>query len=154
MIMTPTVARSPLDTTAQRSSPSSRRRRAPWTVHLAAVPLTLMCLVSGAGASYFSFHTDPVRPPQAPAPGSWQAVVLLSILLGYFLTAIASVPGVYRRSRTAWTVALGFLAAHLLFGALKLFGLGEGAAVLFLAVDLVVVAALLAPATQRHVRGD
>jgi len=64
------------------------------------------------------------------------------------------VPGMYRRSRTAWTVAMGFLAAHLLFGALKFLGLGEDAALLFLLVDLVVAAALAAPATRRYVGVD
>ena len=49
---------------------------------------------------------------------------------------------------------MGFVAAHLLFGALKFLGLGEDAALLFLLVDLVVAAALAAPATRRYVGVD
>ena len=124
---------------------------APWTVHVAAVPLALMAAVTCVGAVYFGTHPDPVRPDTAPAAGSWQAWTLIVVLLGYAVTALATVPGLYRRSRTAWTVALAFLAAHGLFGALKFFGLGEDAALTFLVVDLVVLAGLLAPATRAYV---
>jgi hypothetical protein len=82
------------------------------------------------------------------SPSAWALIV---VLVGYSLTGLLCVPGLYRRSRTAWTVALGFLAAHFLFGALKYLGLGEDAAALFVGVDLVVAAALLAPASRRHV---
>ena len=61
-------------------------------------------------------------------------------LLAYAVTALATVPGLYRRSRLAWGVALGFIGAHLLFGVLKYFGLGEDAALTFVVADLVVAA--------------
>jgi peptidoglycan/LPS O-acetylase OafA/YrhL len=125
--------------------------RAPWTVHQAAVPLGLMAAVTCVGAVYFGTHPDPVRPDTAPSAGSWQAWTLIVVLLCYAVTALAAAAGLYRRSRTAWAVALGFLAAHGLFGALKYFGLGEDAALTFLVVDVVVLAGLLAPATRSYV---
>ena len=131
--------------------PAPHPSRAPWTVHLAAVPLALMAAVTCVGAVYFSTHPDPVRPDTAPPEGSWQAWVLMVVLLTYAATALATVPGLYRRSRLAWGVALGYIGAHLLFGALKYFGLGEGAALTFLVVDLVVAVGLLAPQTRRYV---
>ena len=147
MTSTRTAARTGA-TTPAAASPTAR---APWTVHLAAVPLALMAAVTCVGAVYFGTHPDPVRPDTAPAAGSWQAWTLIVVLLCYAVTALATVPGLYRRSRTAWTVALAFLAAHGLFGALKFFGLGEDAALTFLVVDLVVLAGLLAPATRAYV---
>lgn len=138
-------------TTTTAPAPAVGRRRAPWTVHLAALPLALMAAVTCVGAVYFGTHDDPTRPPSAPDPGSWQAWTLIAVLLTYAVTALATVPGLYRRSRTAWTVALGFLSAHLLFGSLKLLGLGEDAALVFLVADLVVLAGLLAPATRTYV---
>jgi hypothetical protein len=140
--MTSTIA-SPVD--------RSGSRRAPWTLHLAAVPLALMAAVTCVGALYFGTHDDPTRPPTAPVEGSWQAWMLIAVLLAYAVTALASVPGLYRRSATAWRVALAFVAAHLLFGSLKFFGLGEDAALLFVVGDLVVGAGLLAMPTRRHV---
>jgi hypothetical protein len=136
---------------ARTSAAASPTARTPWTVHLAGVPLALMAAVTCVGAVYFGTHPDPVRPDTAPAAGSWQAWTLVVVLLSYAVTALATVPGLYRRSRTAWTVALGFLAAHGLFGALKYFGLGEDAALTFLVGDLVVLAGLLAPATRAYV---
>ena len=59
-------------------------------------------------------------------------------------------PGLYRRSRTAWAVALGYLAAQVLFGSLKFFGLGEDAALTFLVADLLIAAGLLARPTRRY----
>jgi hypothetical protein len=140
-----------MSTTTATAAPSAARTRAPWTVHLAAVPLALMTAVTCVGAVYFGTHDDPTRPASAPEPGSWQAWVLIAVLLAYAVTALATVPGLYRGSRPAWTVALGFVAAHLLFGALKFFGLGEDPALLFVVGDLVVGAALLAPATRSYV---
>ena len=113
-----------------------------------------MNAVTCFGAVYFGTHDDPTRPATAPDAGSWQAWALALLLVGYAVAGLLAVPGMYRRSRTAWTVAMGFLAAHLLFGALKFLGLGEDAALLFLLVDLVVAAALAAPATRRYVGVD
>ena len=127
------------------------RPRAPWTLHVAAVPLTLISAVTCLGAVYFGSHDDATRPAGAPAPGSWQAWVLVVVLVGYAVTALATVPGLYRRSRTAWTVALGYLAAQVLFGSLKFFGLGEDAALSFLLVDLGIAAALLSAPTRRWI---
>lgn len=135
---------------ARKVTGAARRARAPWTLHLAAVPLTLMSAVTCVGAVYFGTHDDVTRPPTAPPAGSWQAWMLIVVLLAYAVTALATVPGLYRGSATAWRVALGFLAAHLLFGALKLFGLGEDGALVFVVADLVVAAGLLAPQTRRH----
>jgi hypothetical protein len=126
--------------------------RAPWTLHLAAIPLTLMALVTCVGAVYFGTHPDPTRPAGAPEPGSWQAWSLILILLAYAVTAIGTVPGMYRRSRTSWGVALAFIGAHVLFGSLKFFGLGEDAALTFLALDAVVAAGLLSRRTRNYVR--
>jgi lysylphosphatidylglycerol synthetase-like protein (DUF2156 family) len=137
--------------TTTRTTTTGVRARAPWTVHVAAVLLTVMNLVTCFGAVYFGTHDDPTRPASAPAPGSLAAWALIVVLVGYALTALVCVPGLYRRSRTAWAVALGFVAAHFLFGSLKFLGLGEDAALLFVVVDLVVAAALLAPQTRRHV---
>jgi hypothetical protein len=137
--------------TTLRTPDSGTAAPAPWTVHLAAVPLALMAAVTCVGAVYFGTHDDPTRPPTAPDAGSWQAWLLIVVLLAYAVTALATVPGLYRRSRLAWGVALGFLGAHLLFGALKYLGLGEDAALTFLVVDLVVAAGLLAPPTRRYV---
>ncbi len=100
------------------------------------------------GAVYFGTHDDPTRPAGAPEPGSWQAWSLILILLAYAVTALATVPGIYRRSRTAWAVALGYVAAQVLFGSLKFFGLGEDAALTFVVVDLVIAAGLLARPTR------
>jgi lysylphosphatidylglycerol synthetase-like protein (DUF2156 family) len=110
-----------------------------------------MAAVTCVGAVYFGTHPDPVRPDTAPPAGSWQAWVLIVVLLAYAVTGLATVPGLYRRSRLAWGVALGVIGAHLLFGALKYFGLGEDAALTFVVADLVVAAGLLAPATRRYV---
>ena len=143
--MTSTTLRSPDSGTACPAS------RAPWTVHLAAVPLALMSAVICVGAIYFGTHPDPIRPDTAPPAGSWQAWVLIVVLLAYAVTALATVPSLYRRSRLAWGVALGFIGAHLLFGVLKYFGLGEEAALTFVVADVVVAAGLLAPATRSYV---
>ena len=137
--------------TADFHAPTTARRRAPWTLHVAAVLLTVMNLVMCFGAVYFGTHDDPTRPASAPAPGSLAAWALIAVLVGYALTALVCVPGLYRRSRTAWVVALGFLAAHFLFGSLKFLGLGEDAALLFVVVDVVVAAGLLAPQTRRYI---
>lgn len=139
-------------TTATRPTSDARAAsRTPWTVHLAAVPLALTSLVTMVGAAYFSTHPDPVRPDTAPPEGSWQAWLFLAVLLVYAVTALACVPGLYRRSVLAWRVALGYLAAQVLFGATKYLGLGEDAALVFLLVDLAVAGLLLAPATRAHV---
>lgn len=143
-----------LTTTATDAPDRTRPARAPWTLHLGAALLLVMNLVLCFGAVYFGTHPDPTRPPNAPDPGSWQAWTLIVLLLAYSLAAILSVPGMYRRSRTAWCVALGFLAAHLLFGSLKFFGLGEDAALVFVVVDLLVGAALLSRRTQRFLHGS
>jgi hypothetical protein len=141
-----------MTTVAATTVPTSQR--APWTVHLAAVPLTVMSLVTCVGAVYFGTHADVTRPASAPPPGSWQAWSLIVVLLAYAVTALATVPGLYRRSRMAWGVALGFVGAHLLFGSLKFFGLGEDAALVFLVGDLLVAGGLLAPQTRRHLVRD
>jgi hypothetical protein len=112
--------------------------------------MALIAAVTCFGAVYFGTHDDPTRPADAPQPGSWQAWSLILILLAYAVTALAAVPGIYRRSRTAWAVALGYLSAQVLFGSLKFFGLGEGAALTFLVVDLVIAAGLLARPTRRY----
>lgn len=131
------------------ASPTAATRRPPWTLHLAAVPLTVMCLMTCVGAVYFGTHDDVTRPPGAPAPASWQAWSLIALLLAYAITALATVPGLYRRSRLSWAIALGYLGAQLLFGSLKYLGLGEDAALVFVIADLVVAAGLLAPPTRR-----
>ena len=61
------------------------RRRAPWTVHVAAVLLTVMNLVTCFGAVYFGTHDDPTRPAAAPPPGSPGAWALIVVLVGYAL---------------------------------------------------------------------
>lgn len=127
-------------------------RSAPWTVHAAAVTVGLVAAITMAGAAYFAFNPDPARPDTAPPEGSWQAVSLLAVFLAYGLAALWSLPGLYRRNATAWRIALGYLAAHLLFGALKYFGLGEGAALPIMVGDLLAGAALLAPTTREYVR--
>lgn len=138
-------------TTASTQSAGRTRTRAPWTLHLAAVPMALIAAVSCVGILYFGTHDDPARPADAPQPGTWQAWCLIVILLAYAVTALAAVPGLYRRSRPAWQVALGYLAAQVLFGSMKFFGLGEDAALTFLLVDVVIAAALLSRPTRRWV---
>ncbi len=138
--------------TAGDRSAASSPGSAPWTVHAAAVTVGLIATVTMAGAAYFAFNPDPARPDTAPPEGSWQAVTLLAVFLAYGLAALWSLPGLYRRNATAWRVALGYVAAHLLFGALKYFGLGEGAALPIMVGDLVAAAALLAPTTHGYVR--
>lgn len=145
-----TTASPPATKNARQTAGPARRGRAPWTLHLAAVPLTLMSAVTCFGAVYFGTHDDATRPASAPAPGSWQAWLLIVVLLAYAVTALVSVPGIYRRSATAWRVTLGVIAAQLLFGALKFLGLGEDAALVFVVADVVVAAGLLAPPTRRH----
>lgn len=125
---------------------------APWTVHASVVMVGLIATVTMAGAAYFAFNPDPARPDTAPPEGSWQAVTLLAVFLAYGLAALWSLPGLYRRNASAWRVALGYLAAHLLFGALKYFGLGEGAALPIMVGDLLAAAALLVPTTRGYVR--
>jgi hypothetical protein len=61
------------------------------------------------------------------------------------------VPGLYRRSPTAWRVVLGVLAAHVLFGLLKYLGLGEDAAGIFVIADLTVAGLLATPSVRRYV---
>src|SRR3954451_1421352 len=148
----PTTAPSPTapHPTGATQAPARTTGRAPWTLHLAAVPMALIAAVTCFGAVYFGTHDDPARPAGAPEPGSWQAWSLILILLAYAVTALATVPGIYRRSRTAWAVALGYLAAQVLFGSLKFFGLGEDAALTFLVVDLLIAAGLLARPTRRY----
>jgi hypothetical protein len=140
-------------TTTRTAPPVADRSssRAPWTLHLSAVPLALVAAVTVFGAVYFSTHPDPVRPDTAPPEGSWQALVFLVVLLSYAATALACVPALYRRSTRAWQVALGYLAAQVLFGATKYLGLGEDAALVFLVADLLIAVGLLAPATRAYV---
>ena len=95
----------PATRTAPGSARSTARRRAPWTLHLASVPLVLMNAVTCFGAVYFGTHDDPTRPATAPDAGSWQAWALALLLVGYAVAGLLAVPGMYRRSRTAWTVA-------------------------------------------------
>ncbi len=137
--------------TAATTTDVTRRARAPWTVHAAAAITTLINSMTCVGAVYFAFHDDPTRPASAPAFGSWQAMTLMLLIVGYAVTALATVPGLYRRSRLAWGVALGVVGAQFLFGALKYLGLGESAAGLFIVVDIVIAACLLAAPTRRHV---
>jgi hypothetical protein len=139
-----------VSTSAPRTTPA-RRGRAPWTVHVAATLVTVGNAMTCVGAGYFAFHDDPTRPASAPLPGSWQAVSLMLLIVAYAITAIATVPGLYRRSRLAWGVALGVVSTQFLFGALKYLGLGESAAALFVGVDVVVAACLLAAPTRRYV---
>jgi lysylphosphatidylglycerol synthetase-like protein (DUF2156 family) len=122
----------------------------PWTVHVAAVILTLVGAVGSFGATYFSFHDDPSRPAAAPDPGSWQSMAFLLVYLTYSLTALSVVPGLYRRSHLAWMLGLGYAASMVLFSSLKVFGLGEDAAWLFLVLDCLIGAALLARPTRRY----
>jgi hypothetical protein len=136
-------------TTAAPAADRTERVRAPWTVHgiaVLTVPLNLMTIV---GASYFAFHADVTRPPHAPDPGSWQAVTLMVVLIGYAVTALVCVPGLYRRVPLARRVLAAFAAAEVLFSALKLFGLGETGAVVFLVVDVLLAIALQLPQTKR-----
>ena len=127
--------------------------RPPWALHLAALLLTALNLMTCVGAVYFGTHPDPTRPAGAPEPGSWQAWALIITIVAYALTALVCVPGLYRRSTTAWAVVLGVLAAHVLFGLLKYLGLGEDAAGIFVLVDVAVATLLLTPAVRRYVGG-
>ena len=137
-------------TTATRpTTDRSRRVRAPWTVHAIAVLTVPTNLITIVGASYFAFHADVTRPAGAPDPGSWQAVTLMAVLIAFSVTALASVPGLYRGVPLARRVLAAYAAAEVLFSALKYFGLGEGGALLFLCIDVALAIALQLPATRR-----
>ena len=136
-------------TTVPTATERSSRVRAPWTVHALAVltvPTNLMTIV---GASYFAFHEDVTRPAGAPDPGSWQAVSLMVVLIAFAVTALASVPGLYRGVPLARRALAAFAAAEVLFSALKYLGLGEGAALPFLCVDIALALLLQLPVTRR-----
>lgn len=135
-------------TTLHDSAPGAWRRRRPWPL-LLTLPMLAFAAITCYGAVYFGTHPDPTRPPGAPEPGSWQAVALIVVIVAYALTAIVSLVGTYRRSLTAWRVALGYVAAMVLFGLLKFLGLGEDAALVFVVVDALGAVGLLAPQTRR-----
>lgn len=137
--------------TAVASPTTGRTRRvhAPWSVHAIAVLTVPTNLMTVVGATYFAFHEDVTRPAGAPDPGSWQAVTLMAVLIAFAVTALASVPGLYRGVPLARRALAAFAAAEVLFSALKFFGLGESAALPFLCIDLALAVALQLPVTRR-----
>jgi uncharacterized membrane protein (DUF2068 family) len=100
------------------------------------------------GLIYFGLFVGPEVNPDAGSPA---AVGFTAVGLTYAVTALASLPGLWRGRRTAWHLLTCVIAALVLFSCYKIFAEGETESAVFLAVDLVVAALLLLPSTRRHV---
>lgn len=124
------------------TTPTARNRRAPLTTRAAAVLLVLLALLHGAGVAFFTLVASP--DPFGPVLG------FTAVALAAAVTALAAVPGLLRGSHPAWVVALCWAGAFAYWTAYKIPVEDEPEGLVFLAVDLLLLGLLLAPATRRH----
>ncbi len=132
------------------TAPSSTavRHRPPVPVIAAAVIIGVRMAFGTFGLVYFGLF---VSADVYPGVGSPSAVAFTAAGLLVTITALASLPGLWRGRRAAWHLLTCALSAMFLFGCYKIFVEGEVDSVVFLAVDLLSAALLLLPATRRHV---
>jgi hypothetical protein len=105
--------------------------------------MALFALASSAGTVYFGLISGDV------AAGT--SVVVVAVTLAQHATALATVPGLLRGSRTAWLVALGYEWSFSFWTVYKVTVEGGNESLLFLGANLAVVALLLSPATRRRI---
>jgi hypothetical protein len=135
-------------TSSPAPSSTAVRRRPPAPVVAAVVITAILMAVNSFGLVFFGLFVGPEVNPDAGSPS---AVAFAAVGLGYSITALASLPGLWRGRRPAWHVLTCVIAAMVLFACYKIFAEGEIDSAVFLAADLVVAALLVLPATRRHV---
>ena len=118
------------------------RRTAPITTRSAAALLAVLAIFHGYGVFYFT-----VLAPEAPLGA---VLGFTAVAVAAALVALAAVPGLLRGYPAAWTVALCWAVALAYWTAYKAPVEDEPEALIFLALDGVLLALLMAPASRRH----
>lgn len=131
----------------QLSSPTAATTatsRPPVTLWLTTVLTVLLALVTSYGAIYFSFYyEDP-----DPGIGSWTfVVVFISVAIAGALSAI----GALRGSRTGWRALVGYAVLGILWCIAKLVFWQEEEALVFGAVNLLILGLLFGRQVRDHV---
>jgi hypothetical protein len=124
------------------------RRRPPVPVIAAAALIVLLMAFLGFGFIYFGVFVSADVNPDAGSPS---AVAFTAVGLVFAITALASLPGLWRGRLAAWHVLTCVITALIFFGCYKILVEGESDSVVFLAADLVVLVLLLLPVSRRHV---
>ena len=133
-----TLARPTASTTAPAAS------RTPWTVHVLSTVTLLLAAVTSYGAVYFTFYfEDP-----DPGLGSW---VFVTAFFAINAVAATSAVGLWRGSRLAWQVLVGYGLLGIVWCAIKLVFWSEIESLVFGASNVIALALLAAPRTREHV---
>jgi hypothetical protein len=125
-------------------APSVRALRPPVTLWVITVLTLLLALVSSYGSIYFSFYFE--NPD--PGIGSWAFV---AGFIAIAVTGAASAIAALRGSRTGWRVLVGYGVLGILWCIAKLMFWQEAEALVFGAVNLLILGMLFAPRTRRYV---
>lgn len=135
-------------TSPTTSSPAVSRHLPPVPV-VAATVLTAIRMAFGAfGLVYFGVFVSADVNPDAGSPS---AVAFAAAGLLFVITALASLPGLWRGRRAAWHLLGCVVTAWVLFSCYKILVEGETESVVFLVVDVVVLVLLHLPGARRHV---
>jgi hypothetical protein len=125
-------------------APSVGAGRPPVTLWVTTVLTLLLALVSSYGSIYFSFYfEDP-----DPGIGSWTFV---AGFIAIAVTGAASAIAALRGSRTGWRMLAGYGVLGILWCIAKLVFWQEVEALVFGAVNLLILGMLFAPRTRRYV---
>lgn len=125
-------------------APSVGAARPPVTLWVTTVFTLLLALVSSYGSIYFSFYfEDP-----DPGIGSWTFV---AGFIAIAVTGAASAIAALRGSRTGWRMLAGYGVLGILWCIAKLVFWQEVEALVFGAVNLLILGMLFAPRTRRYV---
>jgi hypothetical protein len=123
-------------------------RRPPVTVIVAVVVVGIQMLVGAFGLVYFGVFVGPEVNPDAGSPS---AIAFAAVGLVMVVTALATLPGLWRGRRLAWHVLTCVIVAQIYFNVYKLLVEGEVDSVAFLVADVVVMVLLCLAVTRRHV---
>lgn len=124
---------------------NTTRARTPFTVWAAAALTVAIALVTSYGAAYFSLFWEQA-PPRSPATWSFAVAFVAIAAVG-----VAAAVAVVRGSNTARKVLVGYAVFGILFTAAKLIWWQETEALVFGALDVVLIALAMARPTRNHV---
>lgn len=119
-------------------------RRAPWPVRILSTVVVLLSVVTSYGAVYFSFYFE----SPDPGVGTW---VFATSFLAINVVAATSAVGLYRGSRRAWLVLVGYGVLGILWCIAKLVFWAETESLVFGVSNVLALWLLGTPATRRHV---
>ncbi len=129
---------------ADRTTAATRPARAPWTVTTLSAVTLLLALVTSYGAIYFTFYFEDPE----PGLGSW---VFVTAFLTINAVAAGCAVALFRGSRVAWQVLVGYGVLGILWCIAKLVFWSETEALLFGVANVLALGLLAAGPTRRHV---